>query len=426
MFKTPLLAFLTLFLLASPALAEQPLDELAELKREIAKLKQEFEAVKTSYDERMSRLELKLMELQSPAPAQEASTQPVFEMPAAPDEPAEPQTQADKTFSGGERTLQGLNPEISVTGDFTGRLSDNRADDEFNRFNFDGFEMAIQHPLDPFSSAKFFVTFEDGEFSLEEGYISYDALPGRLGLKAGIFHTNFGKLNRYHKHALPWADRDLATRTFFGEEGLIGTGVSLTWLPPKLPIAHTNELSFELVNNDNDQVFSGRGFSDPVYIGRLLNYYDVTDNAYFEWGVSAATSHWDQEKRNRSTVYGLDMSYRWQPLQRALYRSLELRGEAFWNQRQDGPGGNPFAMYASGEYQLSRRVFAGLRYQYAENFEDTGEHTSGFSPFLTFWQSEFVRLRGQYDFLNHNSREDENRFFLQFTWSLGPHKHEAY
>ncbi len=393
------------------------------VKSELEVIKKELETLKAEYAEKIARLEQRLDQLE----ASSAAAQPTqFTLPPTTESSAPVGQAAGATFSGGERTLQGLNPEISVTGDFTGRLSDNRADDEFNRFNFDGFEMALQHPLDPYSLAKFFVTFEDGEFSLEEGYISYEALPGRLGLKAGRFHSDFGKLNRYHKHALPWVDRDLPTRTFFGEEGLIGTGASLTWLPPKLPIADTNEFFFEIINNDNDQAFSGRGFADPLLVGRVLSYYDLSQNAYFEWGASAATAHWDEGKQNRSTVYGLDLAYRWQPLRQALYRSFELRGQLYYNDRRNSPGGNPFGMFASGEYQLSRRWFAGLRYQYAEELEDSAHSTRGFSPFLSFWQSEFVRIRGQYDFLDNHSGENENRFFLQLTWSLGPHKHEAY
>ncbi|HSR52924.1 MAG TPA: hypothetical protein VLV83_19045 [Acidobacteriota bacterium] len=412
----------------APTEEQQSKKRIEELARELADLRAEFEQVKSTYGQRIAEIQEQLDKLQ-PISAS-ASPSETFRAPAAAAAPAGAPSavtsSAPQTFSGGERTLQGLNPEISLTGDFTGRLSDNRDADEFNRFNFDGMEMAVQHPLDPYSQAKFFITFEDGEFDLEEGYVSWESLPGKLGLKVGRFHTNFGKLNRYHKHALPWTDRDLPTQTFFGEEGLIGTGVSLSWLPPRLPIAHSNEAYFEVVNNSNDLAFSGRGFGDPVFVGHFLNYYDVTDNAYFEFGLSAATSHWDQARKNRSTVYGLDLSYRWQPLRRALYRSFELRGELFYNDRQDSPGGSPLGLFASGEYQLKRRWFAGLRYQYAESIEDQRQRTSGFSPFLTFWQSEFVRLRAQYDFLERNFEANENRFFLQFTWSMGPHKHEAY
>jgi hypothetical protein len=46
---------------------------------------------------------------------------------------------------------------------------------------------------------------------------------------------------------------------------------------------------------------------------------------------------------------------------------------------------------------------------------------------LTWWQSEFVRLRGEYGYLRDSrTGERENRFTLQLTWAAGPHKHETY
>ncbi|MFQ5738299.1 MAG: hypothetical protein ACE5JX_04760 [Acidobacteriota bacterium] len=400
-------------------------DGVQQLKKEMERLRAEIAALKSEYERRIGVLESRLAE------ARTSASQSGFKFPAAPAgavpvPSASPSASSDVTFSSGARTLQALNPEISITGDVTARYSDDTLNPDFNRLNFDGMEMAIQHPLDPYSQAKFFVTFEEGEFDLEEGYVSWESLPGSLGLKVGRFHTNLGKLNRYHKHALPWVDRDLPTQTLFGDEGLIGDGISLNWLPPKLPIAATNEFYFEVINNTNEKAFSGKGFGDPVYIGHLLNYYDVGDNAYFEWGLSAATSHWDLEQKNRSTVYGVDFSYRWQPLRRALYSSFELRSELFYDDRENSPGGSPFGMYVSGEYQLSQRWFTGLRFDFAQSLEDNDQHISSFSPFLTFWESEFVRLRAQYSFLNQNADDNESRFFLQFTWSLGPHKHEAY
>ena len=402
--------FLTWLLWAAVPLGAQTSAQptAGELNDALKDLKNQFDQMKSAYEIRIAELERKLIQFSA------------AELPATP--PSVPQ---DATFSGGETTLQALNPEISVSGDATARFSDNSENSEFNRLNFDSFEMAIQHPIDPYSSAKFFITFEAGEFELEEGYLTWDVLPGNLGLKVGRFHTNFGKMNRLHKHALPWANRDLPTQTLFGDEGLISEGFSLSWLPPRLPIAPTSEVFFEIVNNSTDLAFSGKGFGDPLYIGRLLNFYDLSDNAYFEWGISAASSHWDLLEQNRSTVIGADFSYRWEPL-RTPYRSLELRSEFFYNDREDWLGGNPFGMYAYGEYQLSRRWFAGLRYQFSDALEDTDQDQWTLSPYLTFWQSEWVRLRTQYDFLKPDRDHNEHRFFVQFTWSVGPHKHESY
>ncbi len=422
-------AFLACSLLGIQARSQ----DLEQLTRDLERLRLEMQAMKTVYQGRIDELEHRVRTLEqvggdaTRAPQAEASeTGGGFRMPEGAPESEATEPQAPASFSSGQRTLQALNPEISVTGDISARYSDDSKNNEFRRLNFDGFEMAIQHPLDPYSQAKFFVTLEDGEFELEEGYITWESLPGSLGLKLGRFHTNFGRFNRFHKHALPWANRDLPTSEFFGEEGLIGEGASVSWLAPKLPWNDSTEAYFEVVNNSNDRSFSGRGFGDPIYIGRVLNYKDIGDNAYFEWGLSVATSHWDQDQQNRSNALGLDLSYKWQPLRRALYRSFELRSELLFNNRKRWEGGDPLGLFVSGEVKLSRRWLGGLRYQFVEGLEDQAHHTTGFSPFLTFWQSEWVRMRLQYDFLRRNFDENENRFFLQFTWSLGPHKHEAY
>ena len=410
-------AFLqSVFLWATASLVAQTSQPtVEELNQALQELQDQFVQLQSEHARRLAQLEQRILQLSAAAP------RPISVAARPPQ---------DSSSTGGQRTLQALNPEISVTGDATVRYSNDNTNPNFNRLNLDGFELAIQHPLDPFSQARFFLIREEedgrAEFDIEEGYISWESLPGNLGLKVGRFHTNFGKLNRFHKHALPWADRDLPTLTLFGEEGLRGNGISLSWLLPKLPIGDTHEVSFEVINNSNDLAFSGRGFGDPLYTGRFSNYYDVNDNAYLEWGLSVATSHWDIDQQNRSTVLGLDLSYRWEPLQRALYRSLELRSEFFYNARDRWPGGDVFGMYASGEYQLSRRWYGGLRYQFSQLLENQDDHQWALAPYVTFWQSEWVRLRAQYDFVNKNFDKDENRFFLQFTWSLGPHKHEAY
>src|SRR5207245_11534021 len=69
-------------------------------------------------------------------------------------------------FVGRERSQPQLNPEISATGDvraygYTPGVQ---------RENFDAreFEVGFQSPLDPYSSTKIFVSFENGNVSIEE------------------------------------------------------------------------------------------------------------------------------------------------------------------------------------------------------------------------------------------------------------------
>jgi hypothetical protein len=48
------------------------------------------------------------------------------------------------------------------------------------------------------------------------------------------------------------------------------------------------------------------------------------------------------------------------------------------------------------------------------------------SPTLTWWQSEWVRIRAEYDHLERSMGETTNLFALQITFAMGPHKHETY
>jgi hypothetical protein len=92
--------------------------------------------------------------------------------------------------------------------------------------------------------------------------------------------------------------------------------------------------------------------------------------------------------------------------------------------------------------RLDRNWVLGMRYDYAElpwpgfalyheqEFEE-GLGEQAFSLFVTFWQSEFVRLRFQAqharrDFAWYYGPERDNRLWLQATFAAGPHKHESY
>ena len=149
---------------------------------------------------------------------------------AAPAAPPSPAPQAGDTaappppnteFVGRQRNASALNPEISATGDIRlvareGRQRDNGVAREF--------EVALQSALDPYSNTKIFLTFEDEEVGVEEGYIYWTGLPGRLRVDVGKFRQQVGDLNRWHLHALPETEYPLVYQRFLGPEGLTGVG----------------------------------------------------------------------------------------------------------------------------------------------------------------------------------------------------------
>ena len=83
--------------------------------------------------------------------------------------------------------------------------------------------------------------------------------------------------------------------------------------------------------------------------------------------------------------------------------------------------------WSAGELRLSRSWLVGGRVDRVENPEDTNETAWVMSPTLTWWQSEYVRLRLEYDVLGRSFvPTNEGRLFLQVTLAMGPHKHETY
>ncbi len=442
-------------LVAAPAGAttQEEKKEIAALQQRIAALESSLDSLQSEYETRLAALEEKLKKRgarDEAAPVEEESESALDaeeraaleaelagilgegEGPRAGSAATAGQEELaptpERTFTGKTRNLNRLNPEISVTGDTFLELSDDTGNPESNQFRLAEFEFAFQAPLDPFSLAKAFIVLEEDEFELEEAYIDWISLPGGLGLKFGAIRNDFGKLNRWHQHALPQSRRPLVHQAFFGEDGLRGTGVGLSWLPGAF-LGDYNELWLQVTNDENDVSFSGRGFDEPVITLHETNYWDLSEATYLEVGISASTGVNDELGDFRTLVVGADWNLNWTPPSRALYKGLDVRGEFLWQRREElERTSDSFGAYAYATYKLNRRLFFGLRGDWTELPEEPGSSLWGVSPYVDWWQSEWVRIRVQY---SHSARmfeepDSESRLFFQVTWSLGPHKHERY
>ncbi len=394
-----------------------------------------MELLREQYEARIEMLERRLSELESGSvvPLEDPTDDPLEALRVAareaagttvPEEDSAPQVeaQAAPTAMGGERNLNRLNPEISFTGDLLARAS-SQGRDEFEAREF---ELALQSALDPFSSARLFVSIgPGGEVDLEEGYIAYYRLPGGLSLKGGRFRQDFGLINRWHLHALPFSDYPLVLRTFFGEEGLSQTGLSLDWLLPH-SWASANELSLQITNGEND-AFGGGSFDHLAALIHFKNYWDLDPATYFEWGLSGIGG--ESTYGGDSRAFGTDLTLHWQPPSRAKYREITFRTEIMFSQRDDElqRRQDAWGLYSYLESLVARNLYLGFQYDWVEDPYFPEYATEGLTANVSWWQSEFVRLRGQYSYFDREvDRQDESRFLLQVTFAAGPHKHEAY
>jgi len=372
------------------------------------------EAVLSEEDDEIAALRAAAEETAGGEPSQ-------FETPDVVPEGAESVRPA-AAIAGSERNLNQLNPEISMTGDMVGFTTDQGRED----FDARELELNMQSALDPFSVTKWTLSFSPEEgVDIEEGYLTYANFPGGLQLTAGKFRQNFGVLNRWHLHALPQLDYPLALQTYFGDEGLAQTGLRAEWLLPR-PWATANELVLELTDGESD-AFGGESFNRLVGLAHLKNYWEAGDAVYLELGLSGIAG--GNGTGGDSRVLGTDFTFHWQPPSQAKYREITWRTELVRSERDDEEGLDHQAWggYSYVEGLLAQNLYTGVRYDRIEDPFNPEHVTWGVFPNLTWWQSEYVRLRGEYGFVKDDfTGDEENRFSLQITWSAGPHKHEIY
>jgi len=328
-------------------------------------------------------------------------------------------TMSARRFSGRERNQAQLNPEIGATGDVRAYATTRGVQQE--NFEAREFEVGFQSALDPYSHTKIFLSFESGGISVEEGYAYWIGLPGHLRVDLGKYRQQFGELNRWHLHAVPELEYPLAIKTYLGEDGLAGTGLSLYHAFGGLG---THEVTMQVTRSSSDQLFGNHG--RPTYLAHLLNFWQLTRSTYMQLGGSILYGT-RPDTALRTRVAGVDFRLTWRPPSAALYREWTLRGELLaFRQQIAGIGPTRIGGYVSSTYKLGQRWIAGLAYNYVELPELGGAITRQIVPSLTLWESEWVFLRGQYRWEKAPGLTATNQLAFQAVWAIGPHKHETY
>jgi hypothetical protein len=457
---------------------QDPARELKDLKRLLEQIRELSGEQIRQLEQRIADLEAQLRELQATEQSDELA-ELLAEAEALTAEEVEQEKEAEEQreqFTGRQRTLQALNPEISFLGDVSYDWTSGEIKDGFVLRSA---ELGFQAPLDPYTRFKAFLGAHSDPFSLDieepvtelpvarqageedshdhgtelnlavgEAYMEWVALPTNMKVYLGKFRQQYGTLNRWHLHSLPSVESPFALRNTFGGHGLVGLGLGLNWELPRL-WASSNGLTLEVVNASNPHAFAGSDWNDPSFLLRHTGFFDLGPDAYLELGLNATRGPNDQTGNTHTTVSGVDVNFLWEPVNRAKYRNVELRGEwihtGFEREEASTVRSDSFYVYLSSRF--SRRWIVGLRYDNAElpfdRFElyqaDTleplpfteGLREEGWTPFLTWWQSPWVRLRLQYqhasrDFVASWGEADDDKVWLQVTFAAGPHKHESY
>ncbi|MCX7010036.1 MAG: hypothetical protein NTY53_22810 [Kiritimatiellaeota bacterium] len=331
-------------------------------------------------------------------------------------------------------------------------------------FSIRNAELSLDGAVDPFFKAFANLVYklepdDSTALELEEAYAQSTSLPGDLQLKAGRYFAEFGRQNNQHPHAWDFVDQPLVMNRMWGSDGLKQNGARLSWL---VPTPFYTEAMLGVSNGQGADAYSfrnvgltdtngitrlyghatmardPRGLGDLLYVPRLASSFDLTDEQTLVLGASAALGPNDTGPNARTEVYGLDAYWKWKPANAGDgWPFVKVQTEVMWRNFDadaDPGAGLPgehlrdWGLYSQVLWGFVRGWVAGLRGEYvtgnagasAEGNAQRGE-IERVSPNVTYYFSEFSKLRLQYNYTHAAEATDEQAIWVQLEFMIGAH-----
>lgn len=327
-------------------------------------------------------------------------------------------------------------PEIGLIADIVGSASENDSSDEEgnDRFSAREVELILGHDVDPYSRLDTTFSFSDfEEASIEEVYASYWDLPLESKLRLGKFRQKIGKASSIHRDSLETVDEPLVVSNFFSPEGFKNAGIDISFFTPLSLDSFTQQLTFGVLEGGTGEEGGVLGETRriPAFYGHLGNFYEVSDSANLELGATWLNGSQDEDAGREVTTVGIDATV---DIFITPRNKFKIQSEVFLVDNEKTfdeevkSQSNPWGYYVLADYRLSQRWGIGARYDWLKplevGIEDESSSQSALSGYLTFFQSEFARLRTQYQYQDLPDGTHDNRIFLQGTFAIGTHKHQ--
>jgi len=330
-------------------------------------------------------------------------------------------------------------------------------------FSMRNAEIALDGAVDPYFKGFGNIVLKldhnnETSIELEETYLQTTALPANLQVKAGQFFAAFGRQNAQHPHQWAFVDDPVILVRTLGPEGLRNLRAQVPWLAPT---PFYTEAFLGIFNGQGSTAFSFRNPGDPflgvdrvhgratvdqtlegfgglLYVPRVSSSFDLTPQQTLVVGASAAFGPNETGSGQRTEIYGVDLYWKWKPANaHAGFPFLSWQTEALYQSFEAGadPGlGLPaetledWGFYSQLLWGFKTRWVAGLRGEYANGSKGAfdpfdvyrGERTR-VSPDLTFYPSEFSKIRLQYNYDHGALFGTEHSVWLQVEFLLGAH-----
>lgn len=357
-----------------------------------------------------------------------------------------------------------LNPDISLDGLLalsqfnrdTPLTFDGGHDPHFNGFNLQQIELSLNSNVDPYFRGDVNLVFTAEGVEVEEAYATTLDFPWGLQMKGGQFFTTFGRVNPTHPHTWDFVNKPLVLGRFFGGDGLRNPGAQLSWLTP-LPwyselIGSAQNTTGETANSFNPDG-TMRSLKDMLFLGRWVNFFSLGDSLSLNLGGSYLSGlNASTDKRRMTRIYGGDLFLKFREPSGLSFLSLQAEAlkRVYGTPVLDSTGNlkadhlDDWGWYAQLNYRLPEgwdRWHLGLRYDAVSAKNGVPVITTlgkdpltgarldldsakryRLCPVLTFYPSEFSKVRLQYDFDKPDDFDKAQQVVtLQLEFLLGAH-----
>lgn len=431
---------------------------LAAYDHDLEALKTEIQQMKQAYEGRISELENRLKKLAA-TKEKEAATEVAQAAPSA--------------FAGRKIYGNEFNPSIGVilNGKYSGFSSDTSeiagfgVGEEGERgregLTLDESELNFAANIDDkfYGSLTVAVVREEGEdkVELEEAYVQTLAgfgLPQGLSAKAGRAFWTFGYLNEHHTHADDFADRPLPYRAFLNK-AFNDDGLEVSYV---LPTNLYTEIGGGVFRGDDFPLGGATGDGVGAWSAFARVGGDIGENTSWRLGAYLLSGKADGGRSSHedavtflgdSALSAADLRFTWAPTGNAREREVIVQGEYFrrnedgsYEDTDAGTGAVAFDDNASGWYAQTVYKFLpqwrlGARYSRLESpevpaglagsaLDSEGHDPEATAVMLDWTNSEFSRVRLQYNHEELSGGRNDDQIMLQYLMSLGAHGAHKY
>ncbi len=347
-----------------------------------------------------------------------------------------------------KRTPVSFNPDMAVVTNFVGSIARTKNNDALNRMDVGEVELDLRAAVDPRADAVVILSFArdvgnpvfptdekqsgpETSVDIEEGYLFlHDFGVPNLTAKLGRFHLRFGRQNVVHAHDLPTSDTPLVNQAFLAPESLSDAGLSLSYVVPN-PWNQYFELVAEIVsgegaNSESPTLNGDASVTSPAANFHALWNHDIARDWNLELGASWLMGHTSSDIHRHTNLLGADFTLlHIDPTGR--FNNQIFQGEFIYGlvDKENLQTENSWGAYVLAQQQLNRDWYVGCRLDYTQDPFNDDKAAYGVSPYVSWYWSEFLRFRLEYEHRGGDVPSEEILFF-QATWIFGAHPPHPY